>query len=50
VSATGEAHEVPGLFVADPSAFPTAVSVDPSETIAAFAFVVADGMLRRGVV
>lgn len=50
VDARGESHDVRGLFVADPSVFPTAVSVDPSETIAAFSFVVADGLLERGVV
>lgn len=50
VACTGEAHEVSGLYVADPSVFPTVVSVDPSETIGAFSLMLADGMLVRGVV
>ncbi|MBI3185354.1 MAG: GMC family oxidoreductase [Myxococcales bacterium] len=45
VSCTGEAHSVKGLFVCDPSAFPTAVSVDPSETIMAFSYVAARHLL-----
>lgn len=49
VSCSGEAHEIPGLYVTDPSLFPTALSVDPSETIAAFSMVIADGMLARGL-
>jgi choline dehydrogenase-like flavoprotein len=50
VQCTGEAHEVPGLYVADPSVFPTPPSVDPSETIVAFSLLLADRMLERGVV
>ncbi len=50
VGPTGEAHEVRGLYVADPSVFPTAVSVDPSETIYAFSHLLAERMLARGVV
>ena len=48
VKSSGETHEVAGLYVADPSVFPTAVSVDPSETIMAFSHVLADGLLARG--
>jgi len=47
VSSTGEVHAVKNLFVCDPSAFPTAVSVDPSETIMAFSYVAAKGILDR---
>jgi choline dehydrogenase-like flavoprotein len=50
VACTGEAHEVPGLYVADPSVLPTVVSVDPSETIGAFSLILAERMLERGVV
>lgn len=50
VKSSGETHEVHRLYVADPSVFPTAVSVDPSETIMAFSHVLADGLLARGVV
>ena len=46
----GETHEIANLYVCDPSVFPTAVSVDPSETIIAFSHVAADGILARGVV
>ncbi|UCE85437.1 MAG: GMC family oxidoreductase [Deltaproteobacteria bacterium] len=49
VGSTGEAHDVRGLYVADPSVFPTAVSVDPSETIIAFSLRLADGLLERGI-
>lgn len=47
VSSTHEMHAVKGLYVCDPSAFPTAVSVDPSETIMAWSYVAARGMLER---
>jgi choline dehydrogenase-like flavoprotein len=39
-------HAVKGLYVADPSVFPTAVSVDPSETIMAFSLVAAQRLLE----
>lgn len=41
VKATHEAHQVPGLFVADPSAFPLPPSVDPSLGIMAWSYVAA---------
>ncbi|WP_293323109.1 GMC family oxidoreductase [Parvibaculum sp.] len=41
VASTHEAHEVPGLYVADPSVFPLPPSVDPSLTIMAFSVVAA---------
>jgi choline dehydrogenase-like flavoprotein len=37
VNAFGEAHEVPGLFVADASVFPTAIGVPPQLSVMAFA-------------
>ena len=49
VDSSGETHDVRGLYVADPSVFPTAVSVDPSETIIAFSLLLADGLLERGI-
>ncbi|MFZ5442105.1 MAG: GMC family oxidoreductase N-terminal domain-containing protein [Myxococcota bacterium] len=47
VDVNHECHAVKGLFVCDPSVFPTAVSVDPSETIMAFSYVAAARMLER---
>lgn len=47
VNSNNEVHAVKGLFVTDPSAFPTAVSVDPSETIMAFSYVAAAKLLER---
>lgn len=38
-------HAVKGLYVCDPSVFPTVVSVDPSETIMAFSLVAAQRLL-----
>ena len=46
VGSNNEVHAVKGLFVCDPSAFPTVVSVDPSETIMAFSYLAAEKMLR----
>ncbi|HUI27896.1 MAG TPA: GMC family oxidoreductase [Candidatus Kryptonia bacterium] len=37
VNAVGEAYEVPGLFVADASVFPTAIAVPPQLSVMAFA-------------
>jgi len=45
VDLRGRVHGVRGLYVADPSVFPTAVSVDPSETILAFSLALADELL-----
>jgi choline dehydrogenase-like flavoprotein len=50
VRSTGETWDVENLYVADPSVFPTPVSVDPSETILAFSLVLSDRLLARGVV
>ncbi len=47
VNSEHELHAVKGLFVTDPSVFPTAVSVDPSETIMAFSLVAAQRLLAR---
>lgn len=47
VSCTHEAHEVPGLFVADPSVFPRPPSVDPSLTIMAFSVIASRWVLRQ---
>lgn len=47
VACTHEAHAVPGLFVADPSAFPLPPSVDPSLTIMAWSYVAAESIKRR---
>jgi choline dehydrogenase-like flavoprotein len=44
VKSNHEAHEVPGLFVADPSAFPLPPSVDPSLGIMAWSYVAARGV------
>lgn len=42
-----EAHEVPGLYVADPSAFPRPPSVDPSLTIMAWSVIAARAIQSR---
>ncbi len=47
VDCNHEVHAVRNLFVCDPSVFPTAVSVDPSETIMAFSYVAVNRMLER---
>jgi choline dehydrogenase-like flavoprotein len=47
VGARGEAHDVPGLYVADASLFPTPIGVNPMETIMALATKVARGILER---
>jgi choline dehydrogenase-like flavoprotein len=44
---TGEAHRVPGLYVADGAAVPTSVSVDPSITIMGVARHIAAGLHER---
>jgi choline dehydrogenase-like flavoprotein len=44
---TGEAHRVPGLFVADGAAIPTSVSEDPSLTIMGVARHLAAGLHER---
>jgi len=47
VNSDGEVWSTRGLYVADPSAFPTVVSVDPSETIMAWSYVTARRMLEK---
>lgn len=47
VDSDGRLWAVQGLYVADPSAFPTVVSVDPSETIMAWSYVTATRLLQR---
>ncbi len=47
VNSHNECHAVKNLFVCDPSVFPTAVSVDPSETILAFSHVAARWMIEN---
>ncbi|MFQ5417410.1 MAG: GMC family oxidoreductase N-terminal domain-containing protein [Myxococcota bacterium] len=47
VDSKHEAHEVPGLFVADPIAFPLPPSVDPSLTIMAWSIVAAGAVSGR---
>ena len=44
---TGEAHRIKNLFVADGSAVPTSISVDPSLTIMGVARFIAAGMHER---
>ncbi|MCP5066660.1 MAG: GMC family oxidoreductase [bacterium] len=47
VDSKHEAHEVPGLFVADPSVFPLPPSVDPSLTIMAWSYIAAEAVRAR---
>jgi choline dehydrogenase-like flavoprotein len=42
-----QAHEVPGLYVADPSVFPRPPSVDPSMTIMAFSVIAARSIVKQ---
>jgi choline dehydrogenase-like flavoprotein len=44
IASSHEAHEVPGLFVTDPSAFPLPPSVDPSLGIMAWSYVAANAI------
>jgi choline dehydrogenase-like flavoprotein len=46
VGETGESHDVPGLYVADASAFPTSSGVNPMITIMAIADHVARGIIE----
>ncbi|MDX1693919.1 MAG: GMC family oxidoreductase [Ketobacteraceae bacterium] len=46
VSATGETHDVKGLFVADASLFPTSVLVNPQMTVYAMSNYIADRILQ----
>jgi choline dehydrogenase-like flavoprotein len=46
VDGWGRAHEVPNLWVADASVFPTSMGVNPSLTIAAHALRVADAIAK----
>lgn len=43
----GEVHQIPGLYVADASVFPTALGAPPSLSIAAWASHVADNILKQ---
>jgi choline dehydrogenase-like flavoprotein len=47
VAPSGEAHDVPGLFVADASVLPTALGANPMLTIMAVARRVARGVAER---
>ncbi|MCF6214859.1 MAG: GMC family oxidoreductase [Emcibacter sp.] len=47
VGSNHEAHEVPGLFVADPSALPRGPSVDPSVTIMAWSYIAANSIKEK---
>jgi choline dehydrogenase-like flavoprotein len=44
VAPSGQAHDVPGLYVADACLFPTSLRVNPMVTIMAFARRVAEGL------
>lgn len=47
VNGDGECHDVPGLFVADGSLFPTSGGVNPASTLQALALYVADRIHER---
>lgn len=44
---SGESHELEGLWIADSSAFPTNLGVNPQHTICAWAWVVAEKVAER---
>lgn len=47
VGTDGQAHDVPGLYIADNSIFPTALSCNPALTIMALSLRIADRFLAR---
>ena len=47
VNPDGEAHDVPGLYIADNSVFPTALACNPALTIMAMSLRIADHFLAR---
>jgi len=47
VNSNGEAHDVPGLYIADNSIFPTALSCNPALTIMALSLRIADRFLAH---
>jgi len=47
VDTDGECFDVPGLFIADNSTFPSALSANPSLTIMALSLRTADRFLAR---
>ena len=47
VNSDGEVWSTKGLYLADPSAFPTVVVVDPSESIMAWGWVTPGRVLAR---
>jgi hypothetical protein len=48
IGPTGEAHRLPGLFIADSSVFPTSLGVNPQLTTMAMAHVIARGVGAAG--
>jgi choline dehydrogenase-like flavoprotein len=47
VGPTGEAHDMPGLYVADASLFPTSLRVNPMLTVMACARRIVAGLAER---
>jgi choline dehydrogenase-like flavoprotein len=47
VGLDGQAHELPGLYVADSSVFPTNLGVNPQHTICAIAWLLAERIVER---
>lgn len=47
VDESGQSHELPGLYVADGSIFPTTIGVNPQHTICALAWLIAEGIAER---
>ena len=47
IGPSGEAHGLPGLYLADASVFPTALGVNPQVTVMALATVIARDMHAR---
>jgi choline dehydrogenase-like flavoprotein len=47
VNSSGESHELPGLYVADSSCFPTNLGVNPQHAVCGLAWLIAEGIAAR---
>ena len=49
VASDGQAHDLPGLYVADSSIFPTNMGVNPQHSISAVAWLISERIAERAV-